>query len=105
MGIVTEGGYKTYEKAIETYGKEMQMIVAMEEMSELTKELSKCLRKKEANVAEEMADVMIMLQQLLIIFNNEREVELIMQQKIDRLRNRLKFDEPAWERKEWGRDK
>lgn len=65
--------------AVETYGSIGQLIVAIEEMSELTKELTKFLRGNTGNVnrehiAEEMADVYIMLEQLLIIFDNKADV-------------------------------
>ena len=60
-----------YMKAIKTFGKEKQLVVAMEECSELIKELSKFIRGKGniKNLAEEIADVEIMIGQLLLIFN------------------------------------
>ena len=51
--------------AVNVYGKTSQCTVCMEEMAELTKELSKNLRGQDnaAHIAEEIADVEIMLEQ------------------------------------------
>lgn len=68
-----------------------QVIVAVEELSELQKELCKYLRGKArlSNIAEEMADVEIMLAQLKLKFKNADEVEMWRKFKIDRLEGRL----------------
>ena len=60
----------TYAEAVRAYGKQSQLVMAMEEMSELTKELSKNLRGADnaKALAEEIADVEIMLEQLKVIF-------------------------------------
>ena len=49
----------TYAEAVRAYGKQSQLVMAMEEMSELTKELSKNLRGADnaKALAEEIADV------------------------------------------------
>jgi NTP pyrophosphatase (non-canonical NTP hydrolase) len=64
-----------YEKAIEKFGKDNQLTVAVEEFSELTKEI--CKHKRGAdnldNIIEEMADCYIMLSQLQIIFGIDYE--------------------------------
>ena len=54
------------QRALDTYGSTLQIVVMMEEMSELQKELCKYLRGKysPANIAEEIADVEIMLEQM-----------------------------------------
>ena len=79
------------QKAIYTYGKEKQMIMAMEEMSELIKELSKNMRGENnvEHIAEEIADVEIMLAQLKIIHNCQNRVADWRLKKIDRLKARL----------------
>ena len=70
-----------FEKCIELYGKDNQIDMAIEEMSELSKALLKERRArkrgtnsdiiyKQSDVVEEMADVIIMLTQLLMIFGN-----------------------------------
>lgn len=79
--------YDIITAAIDTYGKEHQIIVAIEELSELQKELTKILRGKgnEEHLAEEMADVRIMLSQLGFIFNNFEAVTEWEGVKLNRL--------------------
>lgn len=81
----------TYSEAVHTYGKQSQLIMAMEEMAELTKELSKNIRgaKNTEAVSEEMADVEIMLEQLKVIFRNRAEVDCVRCAKLERLAMRL----------------
>lgn len=69
-----------------------QIIVAIEELSELQKEFCKFLRNKgnKNNLIEEIADVEIMLEQMKMYFNiNEKDVDQIKQQKIERTKERL----------------
>ena len=57
---------------IEHYGSEKQVLQAVEEMSELTKELIKNINRNKENEAEitlEIADVIIMLMQIMIIYD------------------------------------
>lgn len=77
----------TYTVAVQTFGKKAQLIMAMEEMAELTKELSKNIRDSNnvSAISEEMADVEIMLEQLKIIFSNRSEVDHIRSEKLLRL--------------------
>ena len=82
----------TLEKAIEVYGKDMQLNVAIEEFSELTKEICKHKRGEDNldNIIEEMADCYIMLSQLKIIFGLEGDaVTNVITKKIVRLEGRL----------------
>lgn len=84
-------GRYVLRKAVDEYGKESQLIMAMEEMSELIQALSKNIRgyANEDNVAEEIADVEIMLNQLKLIFNNEQQVKRWYADKVIRLSERL----------------
>lgn len=77
--------------AVEQFGEVPQLVMTMEETSELTQALSKYLRgnDNQDNIAEEMADVYIMLRQLEIIFKNENLVESYIEKKIKRLSERL----------------
>ena len=77
--------------AISTYGTDAQKIMAMEEMSELIKELSKNIRgnKNRINIAEEIADVEIMLEQMKIIFDISAETVRWKAYKMARLEERL----------------
>lgn len=88
-------GQKLIDKAIEHYGKENQIMVAIEEMSELIKELSKDYRKigSVENIVEEMADVYIMLEQLQVIFGiADYEINNMIICKMSRLEERIKED-------------
>lgn len=82
---------KILKSAIARYGKTAQMIIAMEEMAELTKELSKFLRgaHNEDAIAEEIADVRIMLEQLEIMFDCAGAAAVYKAAKVERLRKRL----------------
>ena len=82
----------TLERAIETYGKDMQLTVAVEEFSELIKEI--CKHKRGAdnidNIVEEMADCYIMLEQMEIIFGiDNRDIGMFKYDKLCRLEKRL----------------
>ena len=80
-----------YTAVVKKCGKEHQLVLCMEEMAELTKELSKNMRgfKNTTNISEEMADVEIMLEQLRIIYGNRSEVDTIKAEKLLRLSERL----------------
>lgn len=75
------------KKIIEFYGEKAQTIKAIEELSELTKELCKYLNGQidEKAIKEEMADVQVMLNQLILIFNSGKlDMERRMNIKIKR---------------------
>ena len=79
---------KLYEEAIDVFGKDMQMVVAIEELSELQKELTKALRDKArvSFIIEEMADVYIILEQLFLIFDiKEDQIVEKLKEKTERL--------------------
>lgn len=80
------------ETAIKTYGKDMQLNVAIEEFSELIKEICKNKRGREnlEGITEEIADCYIMLEQLLLIFGIENdEINRVIGDKLDRLSKRI----------------
>lgn len=81
-----------YKKAISKYGLYAQIDMVFEEMSELQKELCKFKRGKSniSNIAEEIADVKIMLEQMALAFDIEDKVELQKDLKIKRLEERIK---------------
>lgn len=74
-------------EAVKTFGKESQMKMAIEEMSELTKELCKNFRGAGNTdaIAEEIADVEIMLEQMIYIFECTDKVVEWKEYKIRRL--------------------
>lgn len=80
------------ENAIETCGTDHQLKMCLEEMSELQKEICKAWRNRgdvEA-IAEEVADVLITLDQLMIIYQIQDKVDGYYVQKMLRLDERLK---------------
>lgn len=79
-----------YKGLIQRFGSEVQQIVAIEELSELQKELCKWKRGSGDihHIAEEIADVTIMIEQLQIIFNCSSEVEVLKEQKLQRTKER-----------------
>ena len=91
MQTVNEAYYK---KLIQKFGEKIQIIVAIEELSELQKELCKYLRDKTniRNISEEMADVEIMLEQLKLIFENETPVSIEKNYKLARTYERYLKD-------------
>ncbi|MBR7187790.1 MAG: hypothetical protein IKD53_04480 [Clostridia bacterium] len=78
---------KILRGAIEKYGKEPQRDKAIEELSELIRALARC--DDAENVAEEMADVRIMLDQLELIFGNAQKVARWEVKKLRRLDQRV----------------
>lgn len=86
------------------FGSERQSLIAMEECSELCQSISKCLRyydsrnynsevndKYRDNLAEEVADVLIMIEQLKEIYNvNEQDIQEWINKKEGRLKENLK---------------
>lgn len=78
--------------ALEAYGGTMQQMVLLEEMSELQKEiLKRCWRGREnlEQIAEEMADVQIMLDQMTFFYQNGGLQEQYRMKKLERLGERL----------------
>lgn len=100
-GLPTTMRPEVLQAAVETYGKEAQVDMAIEEMSELTKALLKHRRaehspeawdceKTRQNILEEMADVIIMLLQLVIIYGGREDIRKDIAYKVERLGKRLK---------------
>ena len=88
------------KECIERYGKQPQVDMAIEEMSELTKALLKerralhrddpeAWKKATEDISEEMADVIIMLTQLTMIFENRDRVQSLIARKLARQEDRL----------------
>lgn len=90
-----------YEKLISKYGRGCQTTKALEELSELIQAVCKYKSKLYSgnlnetyalldNIAEEMADVEIMLEQLKIIFENAESVSIWKQYKLERIKELVK---------------
>lgn len=86
-------------EAIEKYGRDHQMMVAVEELSELQKEICKVARKDVCvwdidALTEEMADVRLMLFELQVMFQiKTTELDAIEQMKLNRLEERMIRDD------------
>lgn len=83
---------EVYKTAIERYGTVEQMVVALEELSEAQKEICKLLRSQGSldHLAEEVADATIMLEQVRLIYGINDQVNKKMDEKVERLSERLK---------------
>lgn len=83
---------EVYARAAKQFGKDTQIAVAIEEMAELTKELCKLRRdpgRSLNELAEEIADATIMLEQLRLLYDVNEMVCDIMDRKVLRLAERI----------------
>ena len=83
---------EVFKAALEHFGAEAQTLMCFEEMSELQKELCKNARGRHnlMMIAEEIADVQIMLEQMILLHNCQTEVDTIRQFKVLRLEGKLR---------------
>ena len=74
------------------YGKQHQELKTLEELEELTTELINNIRTEgvSSNTPSEISDVLIMLYQLIYIYNIGDEIENITEFKINRQIDRIK---------------
>lgn len=80
------------KRALITWGEQTQMLMVVEEMSELMKEILKNINRKKDNVSqiiEETADVEIMLEQLKENYNIADAVAAYKNEKIKVIEQRL----------------
>lgn len=81
-----------YTKLLDKYG-DKQLIVAIEEFSELQKEICKYLRNhqiEKKNIIEEIADVEIMLEQIKLYFNfDQKIIDAVKEIKLIRTKERM----------------
>lgn len=85
---------RVLREAIKTYGEDMQKNIAIEEMAELTKEICKDKRglSGKLHMAEEIADVEIMIEQLKIMYGLHEHVNDFKKSKVFRLAKRLELE-------------
>lgn len=83
-----------YDMAMEHYGWDTQLIIAVEELSEAQKEICKFFRcdGNMEHLAEEIADAFIMLEQTERIFHITDKVTEKMREKVSRLKRRIEDD-------------
>lgn len=95
-----ESAREVFQKAIKTYGTHNQMLKCIEECGELSRAVSRILvelssgdgftaEASEENLHEELADVLIMVEQMMMMFKCEDEVFAWKWKKIKRLKERL----------------
>lgn len=82
---------QVYDAALGKWGAKMQATVAIEEMSEVIKEITKALRGElnREHLAEEIADAKIMLEQMTQMFNINDSVCCWMDYKIAALKRKV----------------
>lgn len=80
-----------FKAALDKWGADSQILMMFEEMSELQKELCKHARGADNidHIAEEIADVQIMLEQMIILHDCGESVDDYRAQKIERLESRI----------------
>ena len=80
------------EKTVQNWGRDSQLLMVLEEMSELQKEILKNMNRHKDNVkeiAEETADVLIMMERLIYIYKIEDLVAQQAELKVNRLKQYL----------------
>lgn len=82
------------QKAIKKYGEKHQLLVAVEEMQELSKELLKYVNRgadNEEMIKEEFADCIITLGEVdeIFKFSEESDLEAVLDKKLKRLEKRM----------------
>ena len=88
------------KQAIKTYGTHNQMLKCIEECGELSRAISRILielssgdgfttEESEENLHEELADVLIMIDQMMMMFDCRDKVFEQGERKLDRLKERL----------------
>ena len=83
---------KTYTNAYIRYGRDHQAAVAIEELSECQKEICKFLRGygNKEHLAEEVADAIIVLEQVTQFYGLQELISMYMDVKIKRLDETLR---------------
>ena len=83
---------KICRRALDTWGKTYQLSMVLEEMAELQIELLKNMNRDKNNIdkiAEECADVEVVLNYVKLHFGIKDEVEKYVEFKVNRLEKRL----------------
>lgn len=89
--ITYEERKAVYDAALGKWGAKMQATVAIEEMSEVIKEITKMLRGEldREHMAEEIADATIMLEQVCSMLNINDSVDSWMDYKVAALKRKV----------------
>lgn len=88
---MTDAERAIFQKALDTWGADAQALCLLEEMAELQDALCKYKRGRRSrdDIAEEIADVGIMLDQMKLHFQIEEDVEAQRARKTARIKERL----------------
>ena len=90
---MTDRKKKKLKCIIDYYGKENQIVKAIEELAELQQVLAKSLTQPQSvakvSITSELADVEIMLNQMKMIFDCEKDTELWVGMKLSRQIERM----------------
>lgn len=94
--MIPEARMQLYQRAVEVWGQEAQVHQSIEEMAELTVVLSHATRQTAprkvttAEIIEELADVRLMIEQVMFIFGlSEEDVSEVEELKLKRLKEIL----------------
>ena len=88
---------KVLIKALKNYGVDKQLLICEEEAAELIQAITKMQRypddlNRRDNLIEEMADVLICLEYLKLIYKiDDAEVDKQMNGKVKRIKNRMEM--------------
>ena len=83
------------DKAIQTWGKQAQILMVLEEMSELQKEILKNINRGKENLNElidETTDVEIVLTQFKLMYGIEEAVKNHRAEKLEKIEERLSWE-------------
>ena len=82
---------KLYKEAVETFGKENQMVVTIGELAECTAELAKVFisnrEEDEEAILDELADVCIMMAQMEVIYGDR--LNSAIHKKLGKVKNHI----------------
>ena len=79
---------KILKRTIAKYGKKHQKLKAVEEMAELTVEIAHDVDGRKHNAEEEIADVLITIHQLMLIYDSDN-IQKAYTKKLKRLSKRV----------------
>jgi len=97
MNIGDNNFQKICLQAVQYFGKTSRKQLAQEECAELIQALSKDLRGLDHNVEEEIADVLIMIEQIKCIYDVDK-IEKYREEKINRLNKLMENQEDKYEK-------
>ena len=93
---IIEERWRLYERASNKWGRDPQLIAALEELAELSVEIAKHLNGKRGfdimGLVDELADASIMMEQVVFIFKCENAVKGRLETKLNKLNDLINQD-------------